>query len=239
MQDAVSRSEHETYQLRRAAPALGAPDLCQLHLASLLSKQACLVDQLADAPVAWQMGAATSHLLPAALEAAAAAAHGASLRALRGAQRRSSTHAARVAAASGALAEVTRGRVTSEAPPGLSHIVVRFDTSLRLRHVCCAGASEHSERCAGTQHATDCARRVQEGLEDFVDMWAAPEGGAPVALVQLCDSHTLPLSPGQAQGWAAAVVRSLRTGVRTVVVPADAPAEALPVLIREQLAGAT
>ena len=77
----------------------------------------------------------------------------------------------------------------------------------------------------------------QEGLEDFVDAWAAPDAAVPIALLQLSDAHTLPLSPGQVQGWAAAVVRALRTGVRTVVVPADAPAEALPSLIREQLSG--
>jgi hypothetical protein len=78
---------------------------------------------------------------------------------------------------------------------------------------------------------------VQEGLQDFVDLWTCPEHGRdPVALVALTSMHTLALSPAHMQGWMAAVVRALRSGVRTVVVPAGAPPDTLPRVIHEQLA---
>jgi hypothetical protein len=78
---------------------------------------------------------------------------------------------------------------------------------------------------------------LQEGLQDFVDLWACPDHGRDsVALVALTSMHTLALSPAHMQGWMAAVVRALRSGVRTVVVPAGAPPDTLPRLIHDQLA---
>jgi hypothetical protein len=50
--------------------------------------------------------------------------------------------------------------------------------------------------------------------------------------------HTLALSPEHVQGWMAAVVRALRSGVPTVMVPADAPREALLQLVLDYLASA-
>jgi hypothetical protein len=79
---------------------------------------------------------------------------------------------------------------------------------------------------------------VQEGLQDFVDLWATSAATKPIALVALTSMHTLALSPEHVQGWMAAVVRALRSGVPTVMVPADASRETLLQLVLDYLASA-
>jgi hypothetical protein len=122
MQEAVERSEHESYQLRRAVAHLAPASLCKLHVVSLLSRQAHLADQLSDAPPSWQLGSASAQLLPPALEAAAAAAHAASLRTLRAAQERDVEHGRRIADCAGAL-EATTGVPVSASPPRVHGLV--------------------------------------------------------------------------------------------------------------------
>lgn len=126
MQEAVGRAEHETYQLRQAVAHLSAASLCKLHVVNLLSRQAHLADQLADAPTTWQLGVASVQLLPPALEAAAAAAHAASLRTMRAAQEQDLEHGKLLTDCASALSAATGGPVTAHPPAGHGLVQVRL-----------------------------------------------------------------------------------------------------------------
>jgi hypothetical protein len=78
---------------------------------------------------------------------------------------------------------------------------------------------------------------VQSGLKDFVDLWAWTSGPSEqlVALVALTPLHTLPLSPGQLQGWMQSIVLALRSAVPVAVVPVDAAADVILRSVVEQL----
>ena len=100
------------------------------------------------------------------------------------------------------------------------------------RQACCEAL-----HAVGAQVVRDAPplRGLHANLRDFVDLWAVQPDGEPVAAIVRTPLHTQPLSAGELQGWMAAVVAALRSAVRTVVVPVDAPPPAVAAAVREQL----
>ena len=113
----AGRWEHDSYQLRRPATAATPADLCKLHVVATLGHQAELLDRCSDAPASWQQGGLTGPLLPPQLEAAAAAAYADTQRGLHAAQAADGRHAARLAAAQGAVEWAIGVRSAHTGPP--------------------------------------------------------------------------------------------------------------------------
>jgi hypothetical protein len=145
VQDDALRGDHESYQLRRAAPA--PADLCKLHVVATLGHQTALLERISDVPTSWQHGGLQGPLLPPDLAAAAATAHSEALYGLRAAQMQSAVHQRGLELCRQALRQV--GVVPEVAPThGLERMHVRLPPACMpcLRLFCCqVGEGESKE----------------------------------------------------------------------------------------------